>query len=223
MITINLLPQELRRTKEDSPVRLVIVVISVCIALFSLFGFCIVHFHFLEQTRARLSKNDIELKSLKDSENQYTKLTSLLSSFTARDQAVEIVKAKRVVFSKKLYQLSEVLYNGNHPVWLGNLTISSKTGRKTSKKKSKKPISLGQYDWKFNCSCLSDSVKTATVFYRDLKKSDFSKNFIRVNVPRFNRVSLGNKKAETYVWAFPLQMIMDIKAPVKAKTKSKRK
>ncbi len=205
MITINLLPEELRIVEKASPTRMIVVLSSLAIILVSIVFFVAIHVY-LDNIEIELRKVTETRESLKKFEEKHDKLEGLLKGFQARNDAVEIVKAKRVLFSKKIYEFAEILYNNRHPIWLNTLVINPLS--------TKKANVLAQYEWKFTCVCVSPTVKQATAFYNDLRKDEnFAKDFSHFEVPRFDMVELGSQYTQKYGWSFSMKLIMDIEAP----------
>jgi len=138
MITINLLPEELRIVEKASPTKMIVILSSIAFILLSISFFIAIHVY-LENTDEELRKITESRESLKKFEQKHDKLDGLLKGFQLRNNAVETVKAKRVLFSKKLYEFAEILYNNRHPIWLNNLVINPVAVNK--------PNVLAQYEW----------------------------------------------------------------------------
>ena len=223
MIKINLLPEEYIVEDRTSPTRILVISASVLMGVVSFIFFLVVHFHILETASEQLKKAKTIRAGLKKFETQNQTLHRLIRSFETRDEAVEMVKAMRISFSQKLYQFSELLHQGIHPVWLNNLSIDAgKLKTQGRKKKKKKTVSIPVFNWKASCICASESLKSATGFYKALKKDKpFFKDFIQTTVPVYAQKILGQEYQQKYGWAFNLAMTMQVRPPEK-KDKKRR-
>ncbi|NUM36827.1 MAG: hypothetical protein HUU50_19970 [Candidatus Brocadiae bacterium] len=211
MITINLLPEELRVVEKASSTKMIVVLSTLGIIFVSIVFFVVMHVY-LDSMETELRKITEARESLKKFEERHDKLEGLLKGFQSRNDAVEMVKAKRVLFSKKIFEFAEILYNNRHPIWLNNLVINPIAVRK--------PGVLAQYEWKFTCVCVSPTVKQATAFYNDLRKDEnFAKDFSHFEVPRFDMIEIGGQYQQKFGWSFSMKLVMDIEAPKNPKNK----
>lgn len=210
MITINLLPEELRVVEQTSPVRYMSIVVALVLIVIPILVFIGMHVY-LDDKASKLKSVTDERDALKKFEEKHNKLNELLNNFKTRDEAVEMVKAKRVLFSKKLFEFAEILYNNRHPIWLTNLSIVPSAGGP-----GRKPLTpgiLAQYEWKFNCVLISPTVTKGTAFYNDLRKDEnFAKDFSYFEVPRFE-MSESGAQDKKIAWTFSTKLIMDIQSP----------
>ncbi|HON45780.1 MAG TPA: hypothetical protein PLR86_10595, partial [Planctomycetota bacterium] len=121
------------------------------------------------------------------------------------------VKSSRIFFSKKLFELSEIIYSNNHPVWFEDFNITLVKPKKKPVTRGKQaaatPKILSQFNWQFNSVCLSNTVRQATSFYQDIKNNqNFMKDFIAIQIPRFTREEFDQQVG----WRFTMGFIMAI-------------
>ena len=216
MITINLLPEDLRSERTHSSKQLYAIVASALISLLSFGFYLFVHFYELANAKQALEDAKSKRESLRKAEAEHAQLQKLIVSFKGRDQAVDAVKALRVSFSKKLHEFSNMLAKENHPIWITNLSIlpiklAPQKGQKATQSVGQTNVSP-QFEWKSNCLCASDSLVSATNFYRAIKSDkEFSKDLVQIEVPGYTKGIISGKYQQTISWQFNVKMVMQIK------------
>lgn len=126
MIRVNLLPVEMRKSEGPPLGRLAIIVGDAVLISGALLLFCWFRLVELPKVRQQLTdlKDKVKTASLKSAE--YDKLVVVKAVFEERKGAFEQLSSKRMIWSKKLAELSEVF--GSQPVWIDDLAVDSKPG-----------------------------------------------------------------------------------------------
>ena len=219
MITINLLPPELRVHHTKSSKQLLVILASVFIGLIPFIYLLYIHFYVLVNTELKLQEAKNERESLRGAEAENAKLQKLIASFKVRDQAIDSVKALRVSFSKKLYEFSNLLTKSNppHPIWVTNLNITPKKVAKATPQRGAATAAISQsnlsptFEWRSSCTCASDYLDKPNAFYSALKSDkDFYKDILEIEVFRYTRSSIGGNYRQKISWNFDLKMLMQI-------------
>ena len=137
---------------------------------------------------------------------------------------METVKAMRIKFSEKLHQLTKLMADGNHPVWLKSLTISQvaaaqqqPAGRVPGRPGTPAPASAPRYLWTAPSTCASQTLQSATAFYTAVRSdTSFFKEFVEITLPQYSQVSFPEIYEQKYGWDFTLEMTMQLQpAPKK--------
>ncbi len=204
MITINLLPKDVVPPGEGLPTTQILVILgSVLLGLAPLAYFLYVHFHQLPFEQLTLDNLNKENESLKIFKEQNAKLKEVNQSFANFLKAVDDCQSLRIPFSKKLYDLAAIIYK--HPVWLSDLSIEPVGGGKPG------TTSKPQFRWTSNCTGAADEVKHILAFHEEIQSSDFFKDFLSLNVFKFQGVSFP-KYEQKGGWTFRLLMVMEMQA-----------
>jgi hypothetical protein len=212
MITINLLPPEFRVEEHASPTRMLVIAASILLGLIGCGFYLFVHFYQLENVIQALEKDKKRRESLRTDEQTFATLTSLKASFETRDKTVEAVRALRVPLSQKIHEFAELVHQGNHPVWLGNLSIAPKraTGADQQKRGAAQTTAgTPTYEWTGGATCASDSLKAAIKFYNAIKEDKkFYQDFLDTEVPRYTQQKITGDYVQKISWKFNLKMAM---------------
>ena len=143
MIQINLLPEKLRkkeRKKLDLPqlsfLPTVTAVVAGLVILHALLGALII---FKRQSAKRI---DASLAKIAPQKQEYDAIKASIDEATLKQDAIDKLMAKRLLWSKKLNEISDSIVPG---IWLSKLSIEGSSGQK-KQKKAKAPASdtIGQ-------------------------------------------------------------------------------
>lgn len=123
MIKINLLPEELKRKREFNTYILILLGISVGILLV-VFVVSLVLGLQVKVQAARYNRLGEEWKIIKEEEKEVLGLESLKGELDTKRKAIMDLAQSRLLWSRKLYQLSRQVLPS---IWLGELSISTRT------------------------------------------------------------------------------------------------
>jgi Tfp pilus assembly protein PilN len=129
MIQINLLPDELRRSTRTSPKALALLFI-VSVISFGSAGFCgFLWFNVKADKEARVQIAQDQLDALAPRAKYADQLSKEKSEFDKRNRTINDIAASRIVWTKKLDRLSEIVNRdvtqGRHKVWLSSLDVDT--------------------------------------------------------------------------------------------------
>jgi Tfp pilus assembly protein PilN len=129
MIQINLLPDELRRSTRTSPKALALLFV-VSVLSFGSAGFCgFLWFNVKADREARVQIAQDQLDALAPRAKYADQLSKEKSEFDKRNKTINDISASRIVWTKKLDRLSEIVNRdvtqGRHRVWLNSLDIDT--------------------------------------------------------------------------------------------------
>lgn len=132
MIRVNLLPPEYRTVERTPVARLVVLLLGVlCVGGSA--GYWI-YFHmgplkFWEDQREQL---DVEAKNLKIRADRSRALQAEYDEYRKRRDEIEAIGQSRILWSKKLDQLADIIDNGgsraDHQGWLQSLSVTAPRG-----------------------------------------------------------------------------------------------
>lgn len=126
MIRVNLLPAELLKPEGTPIQRFMIIIGGVVLVSASLCLFVWLHVVVLPKEEQNLSQIEQAVKDAKRKADRYDKLVEAKKAIETRKVAFEGLSGERVIWSKKLDQLSRIL--GLQKVWLETLAVSSTKG-----------------------------------------------------------------------------------------------
>ena len=126
MIQVNLLPAEMRKPEGTPMARFMIIIGDVVVI-----SFAVILFFWLNSVRLPAAEKKHQevadkVRLAKVKADKYDKLEQAKRSFEQRKNTFEQLSGERVLWSKKLAQLSKIV--GAQPAWLANLKVSSTKG-----------------------------------------------------------------------------------------------
>jgi len=188
MIRVNLLPQEYRKA-ESTPLKQFFSLIgAVVLVAVAAVAWLWVRYGMLE--KAETERNDEKQKVANQAPQlkQVSDLEAWVAEYRGQYEKIDQVAQNRLVLSRKLDELWEVVVNpvqtGRYEVWLQSLSFALAPTAKTGGAVQFAGTSAGP---KFNR--LSD-------FHEDLKKSDFYRDFADITYPSGNKQDLPGKNRE---------------------------
>jgi hypothetical protein len=202
MITINLLPEELRKVSGQGTASTQMFVVggSAIFALSSFLFFLFTHFHLLPSEQNKLTEMQAEREALRKYEKEHSDLGETIQFFKNHQQAVDRSRDMCVPFSRKIHELSSVVVAQNPNVWLSGLSISSiATG----------PGEKPKFAWRSGATCAAERLETATAFHKSLVNADFFRDFFWINVPKYTKQTLTGYE-QSIAWNFDLEMHMQM-------------
>ena len=175
MISINLLPAELRRNSKTSPKALALLFV-VSVVSFGSAGFCgFLWFNVKSDREARVNIAQEQLDGFMPRAKYADLLAKEKSEFDKRNKAIGEIAASRINWTRKLDRLSEVVNKdvtqARHKVWLTGCDIDTGSDTKAG------GIKLAGYG-------VGKSIENYANFYDDLKSDPvFSAGFAEFTAP----------------------------------------
>ena len=165
MIKINLLPEELRPLEKTPLGRFLVIVCGVAITTTVLFLFLVLQFKTLPAAEAALKAAQDE-KARKETEAKvYDALKREIDFYNLRITTVKNIGKERYIWSKKLYQLHQVIERSAPDIALKQVQISERTGSGVGGV-PKMEIVIDGYS-------IIPELKAAADFMKSLRKSEF--------------------------------------------------
>lgn len=209
MIQINLLPDELRRNTRTSPKALALLFIASVVAFGSAGACGFLWFNVKSDREARVQIAQDQLDGLMPRAKYAEQLAKEKAEFDKRNKTINEIAASRVVWTRKLDRLCEVvnrdMTQGRHKVWLAALDVDTGSDNKAGFIKLE---GLGAGPNIDNYTNFHDDLKSDPVFREGF--SEFSAPSGKVDDPE-----PGFEPAEKTEFKF------DVKMPVKDSKKKK--
>ncbi len=195
MIQVNLLPPEYRKVEGTPVARFVALTLGVFLTATAMSVWGYVHFGMLAEVQDRRSQKDEELVSLQALATRSQALQTEFKEYQRRRQTIEDVGSSRILWSRKLDQLADLLHNkGNtdrHLVWLGSI-------RTEGSRKAGSPGALKIAGWSGG-----EELARLSDFNKDLRQDDeFFGDFMFIDPPRGDRVEFGDGRVPKLAWRF---------------------
>ncbi len=201
MITINLLPPEYRKVEGTPIARFVATTVGVLVIACAAGAWGYVHFALLDKARDERTLKEDELKSLKDQAERSQALLREFKEYERRRKTIEQIGASRILWSKKLDELADIIHNKGdvkrHIVWLNSIRTAG--GRFPAS-----PASLVIHGWS------GGDYDRLSVFNGDIKKNEeFFCDFFAVDPPAGTAVPFDDDLVPNS--AFDFTFAMDLK------------
>lgn len=208
MIQINLLPDELRRASRSSPRALVLLFAAsvLCFGGLGTAGF--LWFNVRADKQARVDIAQEQLDNLTPRAKYADTLAKEKSDFEKRNKTIGEIAASRIVWTRKLDRLGEIVSRDSsqrgHRVWLDSVSIDSRS------ETSRPGVELKG----FSAGADLDSVSN---FHEDLSHDPvFSEGFVAFTSPESK---LGDEEAE-FEPPMKREFSFDVRLPEKDKKKA---
>jgi len=108
MITVNLLPADLRPVERTPLPRFLAIVVGVALGVTGLLALFVLYFNKLPDVHQRIASYDDTIKALEVQAAEFTKVKRELNSILQREAAVQAMYRGRTVWWKKLDQLTDL-------------------------------------------------------------------------------------------------------------------
>jgi hypothetical protein len=140
MITINLLPAELRPIKR-TPIPYILSVVLVAVAFAMCFQLHMGNVVVLADLKEVLQNDEAELASLKGSVDQYNQLMQEKKLLAAQLETINEIASDRIIWSEQLYHLTRLALPN---MWYSNMKVTKKSTSitRTEIDKSGKPKNI---------------------------------------------------------------------------------
>jgi Tfp pilus assembly protein PilN len=211
MITVNLIPKEILR-KERTPIgQFAAILLGVLAVVGSIAAYLYIEFGRLAEVESELKKVTAELEVERPYQMYADRLLKEKLEYARRTETIQGIGSARVLWSKKLDQLWEVVQNNGdaerHNVWLTSLNAKS-PGKGTGKRQTAGMVSLAGYS-------ATDQSKKLSNFHRDLTESPYFEDFYEINDPEGSVTYFKDDKEPKAAWRFNFQMKMKSAAEAK--------
>jgi len=127
MIQVNLLPAEMRKPEGTPMARFMIIIGDVVVISMAICAFLYLRSVQLPEAEKDRSEMESQVALAKRKSAKYDKLKQAKQSFERRKDTFQQIVGERVLWSKKLAQLSQIV--GARPLWLNDLKVTSSRGR----------------------------------------------------------------------------------------------
>jgi len=204
MIKVNLLPPEHRKVEGTPVARLATMVGAVVVVAGVATAWGLFHFGALARVREERQQKEEDLASLKAQAERSESLLREFKEYQRRRDTIEKIGASRILWSKKLDELADLIHNKGdakrHLVWLSS--IRTQTGRKQDS-----PVELVIHGMSGG-----DQFHKLADFNADIKKSeDFFPDFYAIDPPDGSEVQLDDGNVPDAAWEFTFGL--DLKQP----------
>jgi hypothetical protein len=108
MITINLLPADLRPMERTPLPRFLVILVGLVLGLSGLIVLSIYHFSKLNRVRVQIAAEEDTITALEPSEVEYNKVRAQLASILQQEAALKALYAGRTIWWKKMDQLTDL-------------------------------------------------------------------------------------------------------------------
>jgi Tfp pilus assembly protein PilN len=211
MIKINLLPPEYRKVEGTPIARLVATVAGVALVTCAAGVWGYVHTAMLAQVREERIQREEELANVKALADRSQALLKEFKEYQRRRETIEKIGASRMLWSRKLDELSDIIHNKGdtkrHLVWLASV-------RTQQNRIPASPVELVIKGWSGG-----EQSRKLSDFNSDIKHSEFFEDCIAVDPPEGRRVNLDEDFVPNQGWEFSFGI--DLKQPTWRETQQK--
>lgn len=203
MIRVNLLPPEYRKV-DGPPVARVVALVAGAFLVTSAAGFWgYVHFGLLADAVKQREEKEEDLLQLRQQAERSAALLAEFTEYQRRRATIESVGASRILWSRKLDELSDIIFNKGdqkeYLVWLSS--VRSQSGRQPDS-----PVGLA-----ISGLC-GGSLSNLSDFNKKLKETrEYFDDFLKIDPPVGNQVVLDGARHPKVAWSF--SFTMDHKLP----------
>jgi len=137
VIHINLLPVEYRKAESTPIARFIAIVAGAVLVTSALVAYGYVHYSQLRGVREVRDATEAEFKNKKAQADISKNLQTEINAYEARRKAIQQVAGGRILHSRKLDELLDILHNGGdrekYFVWLKSLSVKPPRARRRGK------------------------------------------------------------------------------------------
>lgn len=216
MITINLLPDELKR-REGTPVRRVLLTLGAALLTTSAVGvFAYTEFGLLHGIRSESEEVQSVLTSLLADAQYSDALLQEKQDYDRRIDTIQQIGNSRTLWSKKLDQFFDIVDNNNnrdsHFIWLKSLNCKPESVR--GKEKTAGTLSISGYS-------ATSKLQRLSQFHEDIKTHAFFDDFFFIDNPSGKVVEWDDGREPESAWEFSFNMKLHPPSEKKAESKPK--
>ncbi len=185
MIQINLLPPEYRRAESTPIGRFLAIVVGAVIVTGGLVAYGFVHYSTLKGVREVREATDAEYGNKKAQAEVSLALQAEINAYEARRKAIQQVAKDRILHSRKLDELLDILHNKGdrtaYYVWLKDLSV--RPGRQLKKGQMDSGGSMSFSGW-----AETREFSRVTSLRDAIRKDPFFQDFKSISQPIFKEV-----------------------------------
>ncbi len=194
MIKVNLLPPEYRKVDGTPIARFVTLAVGVFLTATAISVWGYVHMGMLAEVRDQRTQLEEELVGVKQLADRSQALLREFKEYQRRRETIEKIGASRILWSKKLDELADIVHNKGdqkrHLVWLES--IRTMNGRTPAS-----PVALQIRGW-----CGEEYHKLSD-FHRDLRSGeDFFADCMGLDPPEGREVTFDDGFVPNEAWQF---------------------
>jgi len=209
MIRVNLLPPEYRKAEATPMKQFFATMGAAVLAALALVAWGYIHFQVLDPRRQTLQRMEDEIVSQKPQVEMAKALKAQLGEYTSRYETIDEVAKGRLVWSRKLDELWEVLVAprlpGRYEVWIKDLSCTLTAG-KGKAAKGKGPPSGGTSV--FSGTSAGAPMHKLADFHEDLQASDYFKDYLKISPPVGSRETLSTDRDPGEGWNFKFTLAL---------------
>ncbi len=205
MITINLLPQEYRRP-EATPVARFVAIVAGAVLLTSGLGlYGVVHYSKLKDARDTREATELDFQNKKALQDISSSLADEIKAYETRRAAIQEVAANRILWSRKLDEFLDIIYNDDkrneYYVWLTGLKASP--SREASRGK---PTAGGELH--FSGFCGSTEFSKVAALRTKLRTDAFYSDFKYLSPPNWSVEAFNDGREPAAAGKFNFQLTL---------------
>ncbi len=210
MITINLLPDEYKRSRRTPLKAVAMTAVSATINAGLLAIVAWTHFGVRTEVSSELEMVESDLASLEPRMDYHAKLEKEKKLFVSRETTLDDITKNRINWTSKVDQLVDTINRGGdgekYMIWLDDLNVVQS---EVKAKKGQADPSAGSFRGKGHSG--SPNFGLVANFFEDLSNSEFAEGFFPPAPPEGRRSSVDEELIPSEIFSFSLDL--NIKAP----------
>lgn len=210
MITINLLPDEFKRSRRTPLKAIAVTAVTATVNVGLLAFVAWTHFGVRTEVSSELELVQSDLMALAPRVEYHKDLEKERKLFLSREKTLDDITDNRINWTRKLDQLIDTINRGGdgekYMIWLDDLNVVQSESR--AKKGDKNP-SAGSFRGKGHSG--SPNFGLVANFFEDLSDSEFAEEFYPPAPPEGRRSSVDELLIPSEIFSFSLDL--NIKAP----------
>ena len=211
MITINLLPDEYKRSRRTPLKAVAMTAVSATVNAVLLAVVAWTHFGVRTEVESELSMLESDVAALQPRVDYHKELDKEKKLFLSREQTLDDITKNRINWTRKIDELIDTINHGGdgekYLIWLDDLNVVQSEPRK-AKKNDPKP-SAGSFRAKGHSG--SPNFGLVANFFEDLSMSEFAMGFYPPAPPEGRRSSVDTELIPSEIFSFTLDL--QIQAP----------
>lgn len=203
MIRVNLLPPEYRKVDGPPIGRVVALVVGAFLVTSAVGGWGYVHFGLLADAEKQREEKEEDLQQLRRMAERSQALLAEFTEYQRRRETIEKIGASRILWSRKLDELSDIIFNKGdqkeYLVWLSSV-------RTVGGRNPESPVGLHIQ------GLCGGSLSNLSTFNGRIKETrEFFDDFTKVDPPAGTQKPLDGNRYPKVAWDF--SFVMDHKQP----------
>lgn len=205
MIEINLLPPEYRKAESTPIGRFIAIVAGAVVVTSTLIAYGYVHYSKLAGVRDVRKETEQEFANKQKQADVSKALQQEINAYESRRKAITQVARKRILQSRKLDELLDILQNGGdrvtYNVWLKNLTV--KPGRQARRGQETSGGTVSFAGWSE-----STEFSKVTNLRNALKEDAYFEDFKSISSPNFKEKKWDDGLQPSEAGAFSYSLVL---------------